>query len=40
MSAAKDSGSEATRSAASQLVASHMFTAGTHATGDSRRRRA
>ena len=40
MSAANRSGSEATATAASQLVASHIPTAGTHATGDSARSRA
>ncbi len=40
MSAANDSGSVATRIAASQVVASHISTAGTQATGASSRRRA
>src|SRR5262245_27632676 len=40
MSAANVSGSVATRIAASHVVASHISTAGTHATGTSDRRRA
>lgn len=40
MSAAKLSGSEATRSASSQRVASHIPTAGTQATGACTRNRA